>query len=208
MRSKKSKWIVIVACLVIFTGVTSCDILESNKLSPDQIVAVTSYADTLNNRLQAYQELADEITSTLVIGGVLDKDDLNKLAKINAEIDRITPEITAISAAVSAGQYSGDDPDIITILKAVRAGNRASGPWNPYAVIIEAGLGVVITVLGLFAKKKAKKVKIATGALSNVVAAVEISPDAKAIKSNVNNSDAEKALITKLKPTIVEAPVA
>jgi len=201
------RWIV-VTMIVLIVGVGGCDLLESNKLTTEQITAVTNYTDSLNAKLQAYQLIANQLAETLEIGGVIDANDLDKLAKINAEIDRITPQITSISAAIRAGQYSDDDPDIIKILNAVGAANQASAPFNPYAEIIAGILFVTTSVMGWLAKRKndqkneaAAEAALATGALKNVVTAVELLPDnGEAVKVNVKNTNEEKALITSLKP--------
>jgi len=201
------RWIV-VTIIVGLLAVGGCDLLESNKLTTEQITAVTNYTDSLNAKLQAYQLIANQLAETLEIGGVIDANDLDKLAKINAEIDRITPQITSISAAIRAGQYSDDDPDIIKILNAVGAANQASAPFNPYAEIIAGILFVTTSVMGWLAKRKndqkneaAAEAALATGALKNVVTAVELLPDnGEAVKVNVKNTNEEKALITSLKP--------
>ena len=206
---------IVILIMMLFLAVGGCDLLDSHKLTQEQITAVTNYTDSLNAKLKIYQQIANELAATLEMGGVIDADELDKLAKINEEIDRITPQITALSAAIRAGQYSENDPDIIKILNAVSAANQASSTFNPYAAIIDGGLTLALVIVGWFAKRKNDQKKVAqaeaalaTGTLKNVVTGVAISsnPSSAEVKSNIKNSPAQKALIASLKPEVIPMP--
>jgi hypothetical protein len=198
----------IVFILLTFTFLLSISGCDSQKLTPQQIQAVANYTDSLNAQLTLYQKAVNDMAATLAAGGVLDANDLSKLAKLNEEINRITPQIAAISAAVKAGEYSQSDTDIITILKAAQAANQASAPFNPYALIIDAVLGAIILVLGLFAKNKSSLLALTTGTLKNVVTGVQASSlsaydEVTSIIRPLNTAE-QKALITSLKPEVPE----
>ena len=78
-----------------------------------------------------------------------------KPSKIKRETVRLKPHAAVIAEAVEGQELTGDTAaDWIALL---RSANAASVPFNPYAVPVGAGLTVLSTALGLFARRKSKE---------------------------------------------------
>ena len=61
-----------------------------------------------------------------------------------------------IAAAVKNAQYTNPADGVTTALEGVRAANAASMPWNPYAPLIELGLGLAAAAATVVARKNAQ----------------------------------------------------
>jgi len=80
------------------------------------------------------------------------------LPKVNEEIERVQPQVVAITEAVQGQNLSGDDlSDMVAMLQTA---NAASAPFNPYAVPVGAALTLLSAVLGIFARNKTKEAAI------------------------------------------------
>jgi hypothetical protein len=86
---------------------------------------------------------------------------------LNSQIDKVKAQVKEVSAAIASGTYNPNDDTLMTILKVALAANAATAPFNPYAAVIGLALTAIITILGLFAKKK-------TTALNEVVMGNEV----------------------------------
>ena len=92
-------------------------------------------------------------------------------AKVATETQKVAEQVSEVSSAVSKTPLTGEQ--VADIIAQVRAGNAATTPWNPYALPIDAGLGLVSIILALFLKKKTSQATLATKTLGSVVKAVE-----------------------------------
>lgn len=89
-----------------------------------------------------------------------------------AEIRHITGEINTVQSQVATiadaiGQAAYDDDETLNLLRAIRAGNTASTPFNPYALPIGAGLSGVIALLESLRRHEKGKRKWAEHELNN-----------------------------------------
>lgn len=143
----------IVMMTIVMCVVLACAGCEEGQVTPNAMQVLAVKVETLTTKVDGYQKEVGDFVSLMDEDDLISDETVEKIEKIGEEIDRVQPQITAITKAVAEAEYSGGD-DLTTILEAVRAGNAASGPFNPYAVPIEMGLGLVVAVLGMFAKKK------------------------------------------------------
>jgi len=76
--------------------------------------------------------------------------------KIDEEYNRTMPDVKAVVDEVASEQYSeNEDEGLNNLIQAIRAGNRASAPWNPYAPVIEVVMLAASSFAALFFRKKA-----------------------------------------------------
>jgi hypothetical protein len=152
-----------VLCLLPFTA--GCN--QSQPLTPEQVQALAQQVNTLADQLTAYQEQVTSLASTMKTAGILDPNKEEKIVQLNSQIDKVKAQVKEVSAAIASGTYNPNDDTLMTILKVALAANAATAPFNPYAAVIGLALTAIITILGLFAKKK-------TTALNEVVMGNEV----------------------------------
>jgi len=174
-RSARNR-ITLISLLCLFVvalmlPISGCD--KQQKLTPQQLVELGTQVETLTSQLTTYQAMVTQLAKDLQANGVLNEDDAAKVVELNSEIDRVKAQIIPIAAAIKTGDYSADDDMIITILKAAQAANAATVAFNPYAGYISIGLGAIIFILTMFAKKKAAEVVVAKSTLRSVANAIE-----------------------------------
>ncbi len=147
------KAMLLVVMLVAF-GVVGCD---EDKITPEQFQELAGGVQQLTEKVDDYQDAGNEVIGTLEAYGLTNPEIVEKARKINAEIDRVQPQVDPIIAAVKDTPLSGDDAtDWIRIIQTT---NKASLPWNPYAPYIEAGLTLSTIFLSYLLKKKASEAK-------------------------------------------------
>jgi hypothetical protein len=212
------KWILSIMVVVVLS-VGGCNYLwSSGGNDPNNVVAITNYADQLNAQATVYKNAIDATTAYLAAGGVLDANGVAKYLHLKEELERIQVAVTAVAASIRSGDYSVGTPRIITGLEIAKQTNDViPGPWQ----LPIAGLLTLITGFATwYAKSKAAEAaekeaeaaqktaeaKLATSALQNVVTVVEKASDAtqaevKEALSPVNTKE-EKALITSLKSDV------
>ena len=128
-------------------------------IEPVQVQELAGRLDTLTKTTDSLQKAADSVTLALAEGEFVDPEVIDKVRKINEEIDRVQPQITSITEAVAKIDLEGEDWE--QWLAVVEAANAASAPFNPYAAPIGAGLAVLSAVLGIFLKKKSNEAAVA-----------------------------------------------
>lgn len=183
-------------CLMI----GGCELWEANSITPNSITATTAYVDSLNAQATTVRQALDALQVQLVTYGVLDANSVAKYIRLTKEMDRITTAITNVSVSIAQGDYQSSEPGLITGLRVAQQTNAAiPSPWQ---APIAGALALITGVATWLWRKKVGELDVATGALKNVVVAVEKSSQeaSKEIKSLVKNTNEEKALVTSLKP--------
>ena len=129
---------------------------------------IQSFADDtklLTEKIDDYQKVVVEVKNLAERDKLISEKTSRKLDKISEEVDRVQPHITEIADAVKNADYiSGDD--IGNALKAAQAANAASAPVNPYAPLINVGLGLIATIAAGFGAKKTVDANKATTRLA------------------------------------------
>lgn len=142
---------ILIVCLLVVFALQGC----GNELSPEEIKEFATQIEAMSDKLDGYQDAADSLTGFLGDYGVLEDEVIAKAEKINAQIDKVQAQITAITEKLGIVDYS--DNGFEALLEAIQEANRASMAFNPYSPQIEIGVSAAILLLGLFAKKKAKE---------------------------------------------------
>ncbi|MFH1281407.1 MAG: hypothetical protein ABIH91_01635 [Candidatus Omnitrophota bacterium] len=106
---------------------------------------ITGQVDRLMLNIDVYQETVDQLAESDVI-------DKQKTEKIQAEIDKVQGDVIDVVEAVKEKADQG-------LVEQIRAGNEASRPFNPYADEVNAILGLVTVIGGIWAKGEHDKKK-------------------------------------------------
>lgn len=154
--------------LVVLAGCQTGGTIE-----PNSVVKTASQVQALAAQLTAYKAVIVQLSQELQTAGLYDANTAAKIAKANAEFDKVIAQANSVTTAIQNGTYSANDQTFITLLKAAQAANIATTPFNPYAGIIGLILTAVITILGLYAKKQTNAVNLATTTLGAVTLAIE-----------------------------------
>ncbi len=128
-------------------------------VTPEQMQQLAASVETLNTQMDGYQVIVDGIAEQVKQVGFITPEQQAQLTKAQEEVDRLQPQVKAITAAVKNADYTNGD-SLTTVLEAIRAGNKASAPFNPYSGIIEVVLGLGTLLLGIFAKKKSDEAAV------------------------------------------------
>jgi outer membrane murein-binding lipoprotein Lpp len=141
--------VVLVLCGGLVAG---CD-----GLTTEQVREMSATVDTLNAQIEQYQPIVAQLTAQLERDGYLPAEAATTLAKVQSEIDRVQPQITALNAAL--GRHDGD------WAKTAQELNAASAPFNPYAGYIGMVITLAGAIVGFLKASKAKRavVEIVSG---------------------------------------------
>jgi len=157
-----------VFCLLLLSGCTESQI----KAYADQGTGIIITADQ-------YQDLANQTIRPWADPNILPVETVAKINRIaadsNAKFDQVQQTLLNITTAIQSGDIAAAGPDdrITPILKTARIVNTATAPWNPYALLIDAGLLGVIGILGATAATKSKTAGDTAKSLSEVVVGLE-----------------------------------
>lgn len=154
---KRSVILISLMCMFMAgcSGLNEQSIQDMAKLS-DQVTLVTT----------DLQEAILPLVEKLNAQGIVSDTDTANIAKISDEMDKVKTQVSDISQAIQ----NSSGGDIIGTLQAV---NTATAPYNPWSMYINVGLGIIGTVLGLFAKKKTDEANLAAKALGQTVQAIQ-----------------------------------
>ncbi|OHB58812.1 MAG: hypothetical protein A2Y12_00220 [Planctomycetes bacterium GWF2_42_9] len=159
MKSLKqiSKWDVAIAVIIIVTALSlwlgGC---QMPNVQPDDLQSLANQTQQLSNQIDQFQEQTKIALETLKQNGSLDPNALSTVEKLQNGINAVQEKTVVIADALKNAQYSGSD-SLTTVLEGARAANAASTPFNPYAPLIEIGLGLAAATATALAKRNAQK---------------------------------------------------
>ncbi|HBG25943.1 MAG: hypothetical protein A2Y10_19335 [Planctomycetes bacterium GWF2_41_51] len=159
MKSLKqfSKWDVAIAVIIIVTGLAlALGGCQMPNIQPDQLQSLAVQTEELSGKIDLFQEQTKQTLDSLKQNGTLDSNAVAKVEKLQSSIDSVQTKTAAIASAVKNAQYSSSD-GLTTVLEGARAANAASTPFNPYAPLIEIGLGLAAALAAAIAKRNAQK---------------------------------------------------
>jgi hypothetical protein len=150
-------WDVALAAIVIITLVAlwlgGCQGLT---VKPQQIQGLAAQTEQLSGKIDEFQQQTKLTLDSLKATGTVDANALAKVDKLQSSIDSVQAKTQAIATAVKNAQYTNPADGVTTALEGVRAANAASTPWNPYAPLIELGLGLAAAAATVVARKNAQ----------------------------------------------------
>ncbi len=140
--------------LLFFSG---C--LES--VTPERITLLASQTEQLSVRVDEYQSATAGAIDDLKTAGLVSDTTAEKVGEVSEKIDDVQAKVVEVAEAVRQADYSGGD-SVTTALEAARAGNVATGAWNPYAPLIEIALGSAAALAAYFARRKSLEAAAST----------------------------------------------
>jgi len=158
----KFKMFLMSAVLMCVSMVGGCDLLDDS--TDGNVVRLETQVGSMMAMVDEQQALLNDHIQRLLAAEMIDAETAGKIAKISEEVDRVQPAIVDITAAIADVNDTGDN--FADLLAKLQAANRASAPYNPYAVPIEAGFGLVTVLAGLFGWTKSKEAKVASAKYS------------------------------------------
>ena len=205
MKSLKqiSKWDVATAAIIIVTilglWLGGC---QMPNVQPDDIRNLASQTEQLSSQIDDFQQQTKATLESLKQNGTIDSNSLAKVEKLQSGIDAVQNKTAVIADALKNAQYSGSD-GLTTVLEGARAANAASSPFNPYAPLIDVGLGLAAAFAAAMAKKNAQKTAEALAKYDAHKQGVELTmkqvsqstnPEVKAVETQLyqNIGDARK----------------
>jgi len=148
----------------VFSVVSLFAFAGCQSITPADLQSMAAQQTVLQQQVDAMQASADKLSADMAAAGIVDPNTQQKIAKINAEADKVQAQIDTIAQAIKSVTLSGDTgQDWISLLQAA---NAASAPVNPYALPVGAGLTLLSVIFGWLKKKDADK---KTAALTEVV---------------------------------------
>ncbi|OHB57652.1 MAG: hypothetical protein A2Y12_20805 [Planctomycetes bacterium GWF2_42_9] len=178
---------------------------QSVNIRPDDLQALADQTQQLSSQVDQFQQQTTATLETLKQNGSIDSNSLAKVEKLQSGIDAVQNKTAVIADALKNAQYSGSD-GLTTVLEGARAANAASAPFNPYAPLIEIGLGLAAAFAAVMAKKNAQKAAEAQAKYDAHKQGVELTmkqvsqstvPEVKAVETQLyqNIGDARKTNI-------------
>ena len=159
MKSLKqiSKWDVAIAVIVIATIMAiwlgGC---QMSNVHPDDLRNLANQTEQLSSQIDQLQQQTNATLESLKQNGIVDSNAMATVEKLQSGINAVQEKTVVIADALKNAQYSGSD-GLTTILEGARAANVASTPFNPYAPMIEIGLGLAAATAAAIAKRNAQK---------------------------------------------------
>lgn len=149
------KKIVLIIVMAMVAFAVGC-----NDLTPAQMQEWLAHTQDLSSKLDVLQEVSVTNTEALKTIGVVGDNTLEKVAKVNEEIDRVQPQIEAVADGISNVNLTGDT--FTDWMASIQAANAASVPFNPWAVPIGGFLTLTTIIGGYFSTKRKKEAEAAT----------------------------------------------
>ena len=198
-------WDVALAAIVIITLVAlwlgGCQGLT---VKPEQLQNLATQTEQLSGKIDGFQQQTKLTLESLKATGTVDANALAKVDKLQNGIDAVQAKAVQIAEAVKNAQYTNPADGVTTALEGVRAANAASMPWNPYAPLIELGLGLAAAAAAVVARKNAQAAATAQAKYDAHKQGVELTmkqvsqstiPEVKAVETQLyqNIGDARQA---------------
>jgi outer membrane lipoprotein-sorting protein len=160
MKSLKqiSKWDLAIVAIIIVTilglWIGGC---QMPNVQPETIRNLADQTQQLSSQIDDFQQQTKATLEALKENGNFDSNTMATIEKLQSGIDSVQGKTVAIADALRNAQYTNPDDGLTTVLEGARAANAASSPFNPYAPLIDVGLGLAAAFAAAMAKKNARK---------------------------------------------------
>ncbi|OHB60854.1 MAG: hypothetical protein A2Y12_10115 [Planctomycetes bacterium GWF2_42_9] len=153
-----TKWdVAIVIILIATTLVLWLGGCQNVNIRPDDLQALADQTQQLSSQVDMFQQQTTATLETLKQSGAIDGNTIAKVEKLQSTINAVQDKTQVIASAIKTAQYTNPDDGLTTVLQGARAANAASAPFNPYAPLIEIGLGLAAATATALAKRNAQK---------------------------------------------------
>jgi len=203
-----TKWDVAIVIILIATTLAlwlgGC---QSVNIRPDDLQALADQTQQLSSQVDQFQEQTTATLETLKQNGAVDGNTIAKVEKLQSTINAVQDKTQVIAGAIKNAQYTNPDDGLTTVLQGARAINAASTPFNPYAPLIDIGLGLAAAFAAGLAKKNAQKAAEAQAKYDAHKQGVELTmkqvsqstvPEVKAVETQLYENIGEARLVKKI----------
>ena len=203
MNKTLNTWNFVIAAIVIFTavGFVGCRGLS---ITPDQLQGLATQTEQLNSKIDDFQLQTQTALDAMKTNGAVDVNSLARVDKLQSSIDAVQVKAQSIAQAVKNAQYTNPVDTTTTVIEGARAANAASVPWNPYAPLIDLGLGIAAAAAAVIAKRNAQATAQAQAKYQAHKQGVELTMKQVSQSADVN----VRAIETQLYENIGEARIA
>jgi outer membrane murein-binding lipoprotein Lpp len=159
MKSVKqfSKWDVVIAAIIVVTALAiALGGCQMPNIQTDDLRTLADQTQQLSSQVDQFQQQTQATLETLKQNGAVDGNTLAKIERLQSTINAVQDKTQVIASAIKNAQYSNSD-GLTTVFEGARAANAASTPFNPYAPLIEIGLGLAAATATALAKRNAQK---------------------------------------------------
>jgi outer membrane murein-binding lipoprotein Lpp len=163
-------WEITLAAIVVATlaglgiGLGGC---SGFSVQPSQLQNLAAQTEQLSGKIDDLQAQTKTTLQSLQASGTVDANTVAKVDKIQSSIDSVQAKTVQIADAVKNATYTSPSSTATTLIEGAQAANAASAPWNPYAPIIDLGLGLAAAAATVIARKNGDT---ATTAQANLTA--------------------------------------
>lgn len=148
---KKILWILVIVCGLLVAGCPD----------PAQQARDNAYVrlvGVVNEQIDGQQEGFGKVIEAVSETGLVTEEKFNELKDFKEKGDNIV-DVAQVAATEAARVYEEKQAEgqVLAALEALKAGNAASAPVNPYAPLIDGGLAVAIAIAGGYGALKRKQ---------------------------------------------------
>ncbi|OHB60771.1 MAG: hypothetical protein A2Y12_06990 [Planctomycetes bacterium GWF2_42_9] len=202
-----TKWdVAIVIILIATTLVLWLGGCQMPNVQPETIKSLADQTQQLSSQVDDFQQQTKATLEALKQNGSFDSNTMVTIEKLQSGIDSVQGKTVAIADALRNAQYTNPDDGLTTVLQGARAANAASAPFNPYAPLIEIGLGLAAATATALAKRNAQKAAEAQAKYDAHKQGVELTmkqvsqstvPEVKAVETQLyqNIGEARKTIV-------------
>ncbi len=176
------------------------------KYDPAVLQQYAAQADAMTAQIEALQASIAPALQEQLAGGLITPEQAAKVEKVNDEINRIKPQLAAITSAIKQIEYTGEAAeDTITTLQAINSATSTFNPWSALIAAILTATGFVVKIVQqskVITQTTAKAQKAET-AVAEIVSGIEqakkATPDTSALKAAMNAAqsvDTQKTVAT------------
>ncbi|OHB50493.1 MAG: hypothetical protein A2Y10_18010 [Planctomycetes bacterium GWF2_41_51] len=204
---KITKWdIAILAIIVVTVASLWLGGCESINITPYDLQSLADQTSELSSQVDQFQQQTQATLETLKQNGAIDGNTIAKVEKLQSTINAVQDKTQVIAGAIKNAQYTNPDDGLTTVLQGARAANAASTPFNPYAPLIDIGLGLAAAFAAGVAKKNAQKAAEAQAKYEAHKQGVELTmkqvsqstvPEVKSVETQLYQNIGEARLIKK-----------
>jgi len=155
MNKLVNTWNFVITAIVVLTAVGFVGCTELT-ITPDQLQTLATQTEQLSSKIDDFQLQSQTAIEAMKTNGTVDVNALAKVDKLQSSIDAVQVKAQSIAQAVKNAQYTNPADMTTTVIEGTRAANAASIPWNPYAPLIDLGLGIVAAAAAVIAKRNAQ----------------------------------------------------
>lgn len=158
-------------------------------IQPGQFETLT---DAINVSVDSQQENTNNLLEAVKVSGTVNAETLAKIEEKTTKSNELI-DISQIAATEAAKVYEKRlaEGSLVAGIEAARAANATLAPVNPYAGLVDAGLGIVASLAVAYGVKKRKDLNTVNADLTTVSS--KYKAHTRAVEGIMRDADSEHA---------------